>query len=354
MLYCAKVLKAGKVAALRTLERIGGSAAVLNSRWRRNRLLILCYHGISLDDEHEWDPELYMPSEMFRRRIESLRASGCDVLPLGEGLDRLARGELARPSVAITFDDGTHDFYVQALPVIREHRVPVTVYLTTYYCLNNLPVFNGICSYLLWKARGRQLPAKRLTGVSKEYSLQTPEGRREAAADLQRFAESRQLSADDKNHLAEGLAGETGADFAAVLNRRLIRIMTPAEVKETAAAGVDIQLHTHRHRTPSDHALFVREIRENRAVIEDLTGNSAHHFCYPSGVCRSEFLPWLRESEVVSATTCQPGLVSTNSDPLLLPRLVDTTLLTAAEFGGWISGAAAWLPRRTGQGEVTA
>jgi hypothetical protein len=57
---------------------------------------------------------------------------------------------------------------------------------------------------------------------------------------------------------------------------------------------------------------------------------------------------------VVSATTCQPGLASRNSDALLLPRLIDTSALTRPEFEGWISGTAAWLPRRTDQGEIKA
>jgi peptidoglycan/xylan/chitin deacetylase (PgdA/CDA1 family) len=354
MLYCAKVLKRGKIAALRACEWVGASAAVGASEWRRNRLLILCYHGISIDDEHEWDPELYIPQSLFRQRIESLRESGCDVLPLEEGLERMSRGDLRRPSVAITFDDGTHDFYLRALPVIREYQVPVTVYLTTYYCLNNLPVFNGICSYLLWKARGQRLDARPFTGETKHYDLGLAQGRAEALGDLRRFADSRQLSGSDKNKLAEHLAAETKGDFAAILNRRMIHIMSATEVTETAAAGVDIQLHTHRHRTPSDRTQFIREIDQNRAVIRDLTGKQARHFCYPSGVCRSEFLPWLRESEVVSATTCQPGLASRNSDALLLPRLIDTSALTRPEFEGWISGTAAWLPRRTDQGEIKA
>ena len=51
-----------------------------------------------------------------------------------------------------------------------------------------------------------------------------------------------------------------------------------------ARAGIDFQLHTHRHRTPLDRDRFVGEIRENRAVVEEMTGsNERVHFCYPSG-----------------------------------------------------------------------
>src|SRR5438105_2486444 len=62
--------------------RAGGILFVTaNSPWRDRRLLILCYHGVSLDDEHEWNPELYMSPERFRQRLMMLDAGGYSVLP---------------------------------------------------------------------------------------------------------------------------------------------------------------------------------------------------------------------------------------------------------------------------------
>jgi peptidoglycan/xylan/chitin deacetylase (PgdA/CDA1 family) len=114
---------------------------------------------------------------------------------------------------------------------------------------------------------------------------------------------------------------------------------------------VNVELHTHRHRVPLDHALFVREIEDNRRRIREVAprGAGAVHFCYPSGVYDRRFLPWLRETGVRSATTCVPGLSSAASDPLLLPRFVDTSLQSPLGFEGWASGFAALLPRRGAQ-----
>jgi len=73
----------------------------------------------------------------------------------------------------------------------------------------------------------------------------------------------------------------------------------------------------------------------------------ARHFCYPSGVYRSEFLPWLREAGVQTATTCDPGLASSRTEPLLLPRLVDTSNLSALDVEGWMAGMSAFfMPRK--------
>jgi peptidoglycan/xylan/chitin deacetylase (PgdA/CDA1 family) len=112
---------------------------------------------------------------------------------------------------------------------------------------------------------------------------------------------------------------------------------------------VDIQLHTHRHRTPKDRSLFLREIEDNRKSIQAMTNVSATHFCYPSGVYDEAFLPWLEEAGVVSATTCDTGFASRGSHPLLLPRLLDVSGLSDLEFEGWLTGVSAALPRRPEQ-----
>ena len=59
-----------------------------------------------------------------------------------------------------------------------------------------------------------------------------------------------------------------------------------------------------------------------------------------------QFLPWLRELGIETALTCEAGLATKDDDPLLLPRLVDSTGLTRLEFDAWLSGVASLLPMR--------
>jgi hypothetical protein len=70
------------------------------------------------------------------------------------------------------------------------------------------------------------------------------------------------------------------------------------------------------------------------------------HFCYTGGFRLPEFPGWLREYGVRSATTCDPGLVDSATDPMLLPRFVDTTGATQAVFENWVGGISAFLPKR--------
>ena len=111
------------------------------SRWRNRRLLILCFHGVSQRDEHQWKPALYVTQEQLARRMEKLRADDYQVLGLADALQGLYLETLPERSVAVTFDDGAYDFYTHAFPVLWAYSVPATVYLTSYYCAKPLPVF---------------------------------------------------------------------------------------------------------------------------------------------------------------------------------------------------------------------
>lgn len=340
------MLKRFKQATLKSLKTAGVSQIVRNSRWRRDRLLILAYHGIAVDDEHLWDDSLFMSAEMFQRRLELIKKSRCTVLPLGEAVDRLYANDLPERSVAITFDDGMQDFYRAAFPLIQEFALPVTVYLSTFYSEFNRPVFDVMCAYLLWRGRAQKLNLKHVTGSDEQIELRFADSRRLGMDRIQVFAREQNLSAEAKNELTARLAKQLKVDYDELLDRRAMHLMNPAEVKALANEGIDFQLHTHRHRTPRVRELFLREIEENRSSLETMTGQRAEHFCYPSGVYDREFLPWLREAGVTSATTCDFGLASSSSDRLLLPRLVDVSSLTEIEFESWLSGVSAALPRR--------
>jgi hypothetical protein len=91
-------------------------------------------------------------------------------------------------------------------------------------------------------------------------------------------------------------------------------MMNSAEVNVFANAIVIFEIHTKRHRVPRDRDLFEREVNENREHIREFTSTEAFHFCYPSGEYAYQFLPWLRDLRVKSATTCESGLAARTSE----------------------------------------
>lgn len=330
---------------LSTFRRAGLFHRVASSRFRRERLLILCYHGVALSDEDEWNSDMFVSQRRLRERLLILKQWDCSVLPLAEAIQRLQSGTLPPRSVCLTFDDGNVDFAERALPVLREFGYPSTVYWTTFYAGRGEPVFPFSSAYIAWKSRAESCTLEWLTGApTRVFHLRSHDERAALSHALGEYAHAHGLSTAEKTDVLARLAAHLRVDFADVLASRVTQIMSAEQAKWVAAHGVDVQLHTHRHRTPADRQLFLREIEDNRRVIRETLGRTADHFCYPSGVTSEAFLPWLAEAEVRTATTCVPGLAHAASPPFLLPRWIDTGTASADEFVSWVSGVGTLFP----------
>ena len=342
-----KMLRHIRQAVLSCLREAGGFDRIAASPWRRRHLLILCYHGVSLQDEHEWHPGLFVTPAFLRRRFEIIRDGGYAVLPLAEAIRHLRNGTLPPRSIALTFDDGFYNFFSAAAPLLEEFGYPATVYLSSYHCLHQRPLLALTLRYLLWRVRLQVLPSETLPAQSQPVDLGDVRQRDQLAVSL--LDEARNLSGEREAQQAwlGHVAARLGIDWGNIVQSRLLHLMTAEEVADAARRGFDIQLHTHRHRTPRDESVFRSEVLENRRIIEDLTGVPATHFCYPSGDVDPVFLPWLRDLGVETATSCKTGLAKASHDPLLLPRFIDTMGQTEVLFEGWLSGAAEWLKGRS-------
>lgn len=335
-------------ALLTGIRAIGGFSWLAQTQWRRQRLLILCYHGVSLQDEHEWDPELFVTPAFLRRRFEILNNMDYTILPLGEAVRALQTGSLPHRSVVLTFDDGFYNFYSAAVPLLEEFGYSATNYVSSYHCINQRPLLRLTLRYLLWRARQQVVPAGMFPGLDTAIELSTSDQRNYLADRLLKQAEK--LAHDRMAQLAwlGSVATSLGINWQEIVDSRLFHLMTTDELAEVARRGFDIQLHTHRHRTPRDKSTFMAEIRENRRILETTTGHPATHFCYPCGDVDPMFLPWLRELNVETATTGVIGLAKAEHDPLLLPRFVDTMAQSETQFESWLSGAGLLVRRRGG------
>lgn len=314
--------------------------------WRQNRLLILAYHGISLEDEHLWNSSLFVPPDFLRQRFELIKQHNCTVLPLSEAIERVYNKSLPKKAVAITFDDGNYDFYKKALPIIKEFNFPTTLYLTTFYSQNNKPVFTVAANYLLWKGKSKILDCNWLLGINEQINLATESNRSRAHSLIISHTAENKFSAEQKDHLLEKLCDNLQINYTEFCRKRIMQLMNKEEVTEIASAGIDVQLHTHRHRVPLEEQLFKREIVDNRRAIKEATGKQAKHFCYPSGEYNPRFFAWMEAENIISATTCETALSTAETNPFLLPRLVDTCSLSEVEFEGWLTGISQYLPQR--------
>jgi len=141
------------------------------------------------------------------------------------------------------------------------------------------------------------------------------------------------------------ISSALSVNYEDVHSRRTFHLMNADQIGALSNKGIDFQLHTHRHRSPTDKALFVKEVQDNRRWIDDITGRHPIHFCYPSGNHQPAFLPWLKEEGVISATTCVGGLATPDTNALLLPRFLDHSGLTNLEYESWLTGVGSYCSR---------
>lgn len=88
-------------------------------------MTILAYHAV----HPTWRSSLSVPPEMFVRQIAWLERHRT-VVPLESAIEDLGPGGgLRRGRAVVTFDDGFECLHEHALPIVRAHRLPATVFL---------------------------------------------------------------------------------------------------------------------------------------------------------------------------------------------------------------------------------
>lgn len=327
-----------------------------------DQLRILCYHGVWIGDRPRIGEKLFMEPETFRQRMQLLTRAGYRVVSLSQGIEELRHGRLKPDTVVITIDDGWVSTRSHMLPALREAGLPSTLYLTTYYIEKAAPVLNVLVRYILTRTardRAGQLEAFRAVigeaqvqgeagaaGLPDLANATFAEGERAFAALLELLP----TVAQRLQHVRR-LAELLDVDVRPAIRGRWFDLMTPEEVREAAEDGMDVQLHTHRHRfRDADSAQIEREITENRAAIAGLLHapeNRLVHFCYPSGGFNEGQWPVLAALGVETATTIEDGLNTAATSRYGLRRFLDGENVTVLEFESYLSGFSDLLARMT-------
>lgn len=312
----------------------------LSRRITANKLRILAYHGIWLGSDNHFGNFLFMTAGKFSDRMNLLAKWGYPVITLSQAMDARKQGlPLPHASTVITIDDGWYGSYTEMLPVLEQHNFPATLYLSTYYCLNQKPVQEVALQYIFHSlpTSGRQ--QLHLTDYQfGPYELNTQEDRKEALEAA--FLVSEKLPNDNARQCFLGaLAKATETSWDRPVEERWFHFMSPDEVVDASSRNFEFELHTHRHRIKHQGLnSLAEEITINRDHLSQMTGREANHFCYPSGEYEPDLWPILDAENVQSATTTDIGLVDQDSHNMALPRILDGQYVSDLEFEAEMSG----------------
>jgi peptidoglycan/xylan/chitin deacetylase (PgdA/CDA1 family) len=287
------------------------------------RLTTLIFHRVHAE------PDPLFPSEMcantFRERVRWIR-EWFNVLPLQEAVAALAGGSLPERALAITFDDGYADNFTVALPILRDHGVPAAFFVAAGF-LDGGRMWNDT---VIESIRRTSRPSLDLSVLNLgTHPLGSTTARRAAIDALIRTL--KYVEPVGRQERVDAIASLADAQLPDDL------MMTSAQVRGLAAAGMEIGGHTLSHPilaridVPAAH----REIMEGREALESMTGRPVRFFAYPNGRpvqdYGAEHVTIVRNLGFTAAVSTAPGAARAGDSLFELPR-----------FTPWDASAGRW------------
>lgn len=319
------------------------------------RGVILGYHRVC---ESGQDPQcLALSARLFSEQMEVLSRTGVP-MSLPSMLIAAQQDALPPGATAVTFDDGYADLQEVALPILRQHGVPVTVFVSTANLATDHAFWwDELERHCLWPGTlPRQVrlsvgghvrcwdlgsDAAWTATVASRHRTWTvleppPTARHRLYLDL--CAERRRLAAGAGEDLLCQLAALTGAGRTSPPSHRPLRAGDLAALASDPL--VTIGSHTHSHPALASLASEAQrgEILEGRRRLETLLGRSVPWLAYPFGSradVSNDTRDAARQSAKLAAVTTQPGAVTSSTDTLALPRVVVGRWPTDRFAGVW-------------------
>lgn len=302
-----------KQAALKILSAAGAFAPFRAAN--RGKVLLLTYHRFSRERDG-----LATPAADFGAHLRYLK-SRYTLVPLSRVAAHYAgREELPPRAACVTIDDGFADAYDVALPVLRQHGVPATLFLITDFLDGRAWMWTDKLRHV---ALSTQLPRLTADVAGRPFDLRLAGRRSRLAAAGRLNSELKKLAAAERDEAISRVARAHGVELTARPPREFAPV-TWEQARELDASGVELGSHTVTHpilTNASDEELR-RELRDSRARLEEELGRAVDLFCYPNGSFDERVR---RETELAGyacAVTTRPGLNERRAaDPLALRRV---------------------------------
>lgn len=203
--------------------------------------------------------------------------------------------------MAVTFDDGWHDNYATAFPIMRDCKLPITIFVCPALVGRQEPFWPEEAIALLRTARPDARPSEFLR-VIERLKRCSPERREQVLNDLRK---------------------ENGPRAGAAVAPDVDRTLSWDEIREMQRAGAWFGSHTNTHQILTTLATdgVRQELARSKDALEQALGVECIHFAYPNGNWSAETEHVVAEAGFSKAVTTEPGAWIDTSDPLAIPRM---------------------------------
>jgi len=293
-----------------------------------NNLLILTYHRVLPDShpdlKHE-QPGMYVTPQTFRMHMDEIKKR-FQLFHLDDWV-RAAKNNEPQPkyACAITFDDGWLDNYEYAYPILKELKVPATIFVVSN--------FLGT-SYSFWPNRLNRLLGT-LTSEQLDDFIKSEEGSWLKKIMHESKLIPGKLDADEINQIIESCKIYTEDELNTFLDRMGSRfdghlisdrvdLMSQDHLQEMIESGfVKVGSHTCHHKRlleSLDKNQIDDEIINSRQFLQEKLSTDVNLFCYPNGDYSQYSLGLVNENYSAACATMS-GWNTPGANMLLLKRI---------------------------------
>jgi peptidoglycan/xylan/chitin deacetylase (PgdA/CDA1 family) len=296
-----------------------------------SRAAILLYHRVGSPETDVYG--LSIPGLEFRAQMAHLRA--CYHPMSLEELVAAARADsLPDHAVAVTFDDGYLDNFVQASPVLTEFAVPATFFIATGGVDDDREFWWDALERVF--IRSTALPATLqidLPDRVEVFATATPEARLNAHATIYRALVGKPVHVRDE--AIGALIGWSGLPPRPDVPRQ--RMGRREIVALAGREGHDIGAHTVEHLLLPQQSVEVQrqEIEQSKQALQLLLARPVNAFAYPFGAFDDQTVSVVRDASFELALTCESRCVGRSAQPLQLPRF-EVTSGHSTNFDQWL------------------
>lgn len=235
-------------------------------------------------------------------------------LSLAAALDLQKSGDLPPASVCVTFDDGYADNVEVALQILKKWNIPATFFISSGF-LDGGRMWNDTILESFKKLAAKEIDLSAIgMGCHSVITESERRGLAHRVIDALKHRSPEQRSAGTRFI----------ASFASELPDDLM--MTGAQVKKLADAGMEIGGHTVNHPILAalDREEARREILDGKNALEELTGKPVSLFAYPNGKPGRDYTDYhtriLPDLGFEAAVSTHWGVSTIGSDIWQLPR----------------------------------
>jgi peptidoglycan/xylan/chitin deacetylase (PgdA/CDA1 family) len=328
---------------LQALHWAGFLRLVITSQ--RNKITILMLHGVmDTTVPSAWVPlRSQLTTEQLSQALKVL-SQYYNFISLTEATEMLAGMRPLIPNgLVLTFDDGYRNNLSFALPILRQFKIPATIFLSTGNVTEQKPFWFDRLDYAVQLIDNNSVPRQGMPELA-EMDFSNRETLRHSFITFIR-KEKQNYPTDvamhsSINNLAERIEQYPGHGLSEIFpNDPWSGILTWNEIQQ-AASDVDFGSHGVNHFQLSliSPNMAKKELIKSREAIEFHTGCPCRHLAYPNGSFNDDVISQATACNYSSAVTTIPGSNKKGDNILKLRRLSFPNFTTAAGVLTAVSG----------------